>query len=178
VRLKDGSPTGYALGLQTGSINGHRVLRHSGEVSGYTAANAVFPDDNAAIVVLTNQDAVSTSGSIARKIADVLLASKTAAPAKLQRAREIFTGLQRGKIDRSLFTENANAYFTSVALEDFASSLGSLGEPQEFVQTAEHLRGGMMLREFKATFPGRALSISTFEMPDGKLEQYLVSASN
>ena len=177
VRLKDGSGTGYALGLQTGSINGHRVVRHGGEVSGYTAANVVFPDDNIAIVVLTNQDAVSASGSIARKIADLLLAPKSG-DTKLQQARDIFSAFQHGKIDRSLFTDNANAYFTAQALKDFASSLAPLGDPREFVQTGEHSRGGMMLRDFKATFAGRTLSISTFEMPDGKLEQYLVSAAN
>jgi D-alanyl-D-alanine carboxypeptidase len=178
VRLKDGSGTGYALGLQTGSINGHRVVRHGGEVSGYTAANVVFPDENIAIVVLTNQDAVSASGSIARKIADLLFAPKSEDTTKLQQARDIFNAFQHGKIDRSLFTDNANAYFTAQALKDFASSLAPLGDPQEFVQTGEHRRGGMMLRDFKATFAGRTLSISTFEMPDGKLEQYLVSAAN
>lgn len=178
VRLRNGSGTGYALGLQTGNINGHRVVRHGGEVSGYTAANVVFPDDNIAIVVLTNQDAVSASGSLARKIADLLLATNGGDATKLQQAREVFSGLQHGKIDRSLFTENANAYFTPQALQDFASSLGPLGDSREFVQTAEHSRGGMMLRAFKATFAGRTLSISTFEMPDGKLEQYLVSAEN
>ena len=136
-----------------------------------------FPDDNIAIVVLTNQDAVSASGSIARKIADVLLAPKSG-DTKLQQARDIFNAFQHGKIDRSLFTDNANAYFTAQALKDFTSSLAPLGDPREFVQTGEHSRGGMMLRDFKATFAGRTLSISTFEMPDGKLEQYLVSAAN
>ena len=178
VRLKNGSGTGYALGLQTGNIDGHRVLRHGGEVSGYTASNMIFPDDNVAMVVLTNQDAISASGSLARRIADLLLASNAGDARKLQESREIFSGLQHGKIDRSRFTENANAYFTPQALLDFASSLGPLGEPREFVQTAEHSRGGMILRAFKVTFPGRTVSISTFEMPDGKLEQYQVSAEN
>jgi CubicO group peptidase (beta-lactamase class C family) len=178
VRLKDGSGTGYALGLGTRGMNGHRAVHHSGEVSGYTAANVVFPDDNIAIVVLTNQDAVSASGSIARKIADLLLAPKPGDAGKLQQARAIFSAFQHGKIDRSLFTDNANAYFTPQAVEDFASSLAPLGDPQEFVQTGANSRGGMMQRHFKATFAGRTLSISTFEMPDGKLEQYLVSAAN
>ena len=178
VRLKDGSGTGYALGLQTGNLNGHRAVRHGGEVSGFTATNVVFPDDNAAIVVLTNQDAAPASGLIARQIANLLFASTGADPKKLEQIRGIFTGLEHGKIDRSLFTDNANAYFTAQALQDFASSLGPLGEPKEFVQTAERSRGGMIHRDYKATFAGRSLSISTYEMPDGKLEQYIVAAGN
>jgi CubicO group peptidase (beta-lactamase class C family) len=178
VRLKDGSGTGYALGLQTGNLSGHRVLRHGGEVSGFTATNMVFPQDNAAIVVLTNQDAASASGLIARQIATLLLAPKAPDPRKLEQVRDIFRGLQRGKIDRSLFTDNANSYFTPEAVQDFASSLGPLGEPRDFTQTNERSRGGMILRDYKVTFAGRVLSISTFEVPDGKLEQYLVGAGN
>ena len=59
--------------------------------------------------------------------------------------------------------------------QDFAGSLGPLGEPATFVQTAQRLRGGMTARRFTVTFPGRKLTVSTYEMPDGKLEQYLVA---
>jgi hypothetical protein len=53
----------------------------------------------------------------------------------------MFEGLQHGRINRSLFTLNANAYFSEQALADFASSLGPLGTPQEFVELAHGLRG-------------------------------------
>src|SRR5262245_17065900 len=74
VKLKDGRGTGYALGLQVGVMNGHRLVRHGGEVSGFTAQNIVFPDDNTAVVALTNQDANGASSLIARQIAIALLA--------------------------------------------------------------------------------------------------------
>jgi D-alanyl-D-alanine carboxypeptidase len=32
----------------------------------------------------------------------------------------------------------------------------------------------MIFRIFTATFPERELKVTTYEMPDGKLEQYLV----
>jgi D-alanyl-D-alanine carboxypeptidase len=179
TKLKDGSGTRYGLGLQVGNVTGHRMVSHGGEVSGFTAQNTVFPDDNLAIVVLTNQDAASASGVIARQIANLLLApSDPAGDKKLGQARAIFTGLQHGKIDRSLLTDNANAYFTTQALQDFAASLGPLGEPQDFTQTGEQGRGGMTHRGYKVTFAERVLAISIFEMPDGKLEQYIVGAAN
>jgi len=37
-------------------------------------------------------------------------------------------GLQQGRIDRSLFTSNANAYFTDTALGDYKTSLSALGK--------------------------------------------------
>jgi CubicO group peptidase (beta-lactamase class C family) len=179
VKLKDGSGTGYALGLQVANAGGHRVVRHGGEVSGFTAQNVVFPDDNLAVVVLTNQDAAAASGIIARRIGQLLLAPPNAAgTVKLDQARAIFVGLQHGNIDRSLFTDNANAYFTAQALQDFASSLGPLGEPKDFVSTGENLRGGMTHRGYRVSFPRQALLINIFEMPDGKLEQYLVGAAD
>ncbi len=155
------------------------MLEHSGEVSGFTAENAVFPEDRAAVIVLTNQDAVNASSQIARKIAPLLFAGNTAViKEKVERARKIVEQLQQGKIDRSLFTDNANSYFDQQALQDFAASLSPLGTSQDFQQTAEQLRGGMTYRAYRAKFAEKVLAISTYEMPDGKIEQFLVSVGN
>ncbi|MDX6406691.1 MAG: D-alanyl-D-alanine carboxypeptidase [Blastocatellia bacterium] len=177
--LKNGLSTHYGLGVDVNSQAGHRALSHGGEVSGFTAQNVVFPDDRAAIVVLTNQDAASASGAIANGIAPLLFATTDpATPAKLEQAKKIFEGLQHGTIDRSLFTDNANSYFSEEALKDFARSLGPLGTPQSFVQSSQGLRGGMTLRVFVITFPQKILRAWTYEMPDGKLEQYQIAAVN
>src|ERR1700683_2014852 len=179
VLLKNGTATGYALGITVRSQAGRRVLDHGGEVSGFTAENAVFPEDHAAIIVLTNQDAVNAGGQIARKIAPLLFTGNTAVIAeKVERARKILEQLQQGKIDRSLFTDNANSYVDQQALQDFATSLSPFGASQDFQQTTEQLRGGMTYRAYRAKFADKVLSISTFEMPDGKIEQYLVSVGN
>ena len=37
VRLKDGKGTHYGLGVAIGKIDGHRVIAHSGEVTGFVA---------------------------------------------------------------------------------------------------------------------------------------------
>jgi len=177
VLLSNGLASNYGLGVSVGSANGHRTLSHGGEVSGFTAQNIIFPDDRAAIVVLTNQDAAAASGGISNSIAPLLFESTDpATPAKLEQAKKIFDDLQHGKVDRSLFTDNANAYFSDQALKDFADSLGPLGAPQSFTQTSQSLRGGMVLRNYSVRFANnRVLRAWTFEMPDGKLEQYQVS---
>jgi len=179
VKLKNGFGTGYGLGLQVGNVAGHRVVRHGGEVSGFVAQNLVFPDDRLAIVVLTNQDASSAASTIARQIATLMLApANPDAAGTREQMRKIFVGLQHGGIDRSLFTENANAYFTPQALQDFAASLAPFGEPLDFTQSGEQLRGGMIFRRYTAGFGARTLGITTYEMPDGKLEQFLVSSED
>jgi D-alanyl-D-alanine carboxypeptidase len=179
VLLKNGLGTHYGLGVDVNSQAGHRALSHGGEVSGFTAQNIVFPDDRAAVVVLTNQDAASASGAIAGGIAPLLFATTDAAtPAKLEQARKIFEGLQHGTVDRSLFTDNANSYFSDQALKDFAGGLGPLGAPQSFMQASQGLRGGMTLRVYIIRFPQKVLRAWTYEMPDGKLEQYQIAAQN
>jgi CubicO group peptidase (beta-lactamase class C family) len=176
VRLKNGLGTQYGLGVDVSSQNDRRALAHGGEVSGFTAENIVFPDDRAAVVVLTNQDAARASGEIARRVSSVLFTTEDAAAAgKTDQARKIFEGLQRGTVDRSLFTQNANNYLDQAALEDFASGLAPLGTPQEFVQTRQVLRGGMTLRVYRVKLPQQALRVWTYELPDGILEQYQIS---
>ena len=137
----------------------------------------IFPDERTAVVVLTNQDAADAGGAITGAIVPLLFASAEAAtPAKTEQARKIFEGLQKGMIDRSLFTDNANFYFSDVALKDFADSLGPYGEPRSFDRVGQSLRGGMTLRTYIARFAnGKALRIWTFELPDGKLEQLQVA---
>jgi D-alanyl-D-alanine carboxypeptidase len=179
ILLKNGLGTSYGLGLNVSSEFGHRSLSHGGEVMGFTSANVIYPDERVALVVLTNQDASNVSGAIAKGIAPLLLASDDpATPEKLAQARKIFEELQHGTIDRSLFTDNANFYFNEQALRDFASSLGPLGIPEEFVQLSQGLRGGMKLRVYTVKFPKIMLVATIYEMPDGKLEQYQIAVQD
>ena len=178
VLLNNGVGTQYGLGVDVRNEGGRRELAHGGEVSGFTAENIVYPDDGVAVVVLTNQDAAAASGLIGRGVTPLLFETADAATAvKLEQARKIFAGLQHGQIDRSLFTSNANSYFTDQALADFASSLGPLGTPLEFTQIRQSLRGGMTGRAYRIKFAQKTLRAWTFEMPDGKLEQYMVAAA-
>jgi D-alanyl-D-alanine carboxypeptidase len=174
--LKTGVCTSYGLGIDVKEISGHRVWSHGGEVSGFTTHNAVFPDDRAAVVVFINQDSGGAASAIAQGIAPLLFDGQ-AQHSSLARDRGIFEGLQKRKIDRSQFTGNANAYFTEQAVADFASSLGSLGAPLSFVQTEQEDRGGMTFHAYSVRFADRTLGVWVREIPDGKVEQYQVSAS-
>ncbi|HUQ48183.1 MAG TPA: serine hydrolase domain-containing protein [Gemmatimonadaceae bacterium] len=175
--LKNGAASSYGLGQFSQMNGGHFLVEHNGEVSGFTAENLVYPEDSIAVIVLTNQDAAPASGAIAGQIARFLFTTEDALAAnRTAQARGIFESLQKGTIDRSLFTSNANGYFSDAALKDFASSLAPLGAPTNFVQTSTSKRGGMTLRSYRATFSnGRTLRAWTFETTGGKLEQYQVA---
>jgi hypothetical protein len=105
----------------------------------------------------------------------MILGMPASSPTKEEaQALAIFDGLAQGHIDRKLFTPFCNAYFNQQALDDFAASLKPLGPPLSFKQISDEGRGGMTFRVFSVAFPERALKVTTYEMPDGKLEQYLV----
>ena len=177
--LRDGLGTNYGLGVTITSTLNRRTLSHGGGVSGFTSTNIVFPDDRVAVVVLTNQDSGGASGPIASGIPPLLFVSNDpATAAKLEQAKKILEGLQQGNIDRSLFTDNANGYFSAQALEDFKNSLGPLGRVESFTQTSQSLRGGMTGRVYLIRFKDKTIRAWTYEMPDGKLEQFQVAVGN
>jgi len=181
TRLKNGLYSNYGLAFSAGSQNGHRMISHSGEVGGFVAWNAVFPDDSIAVGVLTNQEASPAAGSIGRALSNLLIpASATASTPDATsdaeaRARATLGALQHGTIDPAHFTDNAKFYFNRTALADYASSLGQLGAIRSIHQTGVFDRGGMTYRGFAVEFAnGTSVNLSTFTVPDGRYEQFLV----
>lgn len=176
--LRSGAASNYGLGLFVQMSGGRFIIEHSGEVSGFDTENIVYPEDSAAVVVLTNQMASPAAGSIANQIARMLFVTDDPlASSRTAQAKAILEGLQKGTVDRSLFTSNANAYFNTQALDDFSSTLAPLGALTNFVQTNTGKRGGMTLRSYRATFGNRTLRVWTYETKDGKLEQYQIAST-
>ena len=183
MKLNNGAEIGYGLGLTVSLTNGHRLISHGGEVGGFVAFNGIYPDDKLAIAVLTNQEASPAASGIGRAIAGVLLPALAAPGGDAAEAEALATrvlsGLQRGTIDRSLFTANANFYFDQQGLSDFAASLAPLGEIRTLRQTSTGLRGGMRFRGFAVEFAnGTKVNISTYTTTGGKFEQFLVEPAS
>ena len=176
ARLRNGTPTDYALGVGVTDADGHPKWQHGGAVSGFVSLNTVWPDRKAAVVVFANEDGSTATGAVARGLAPLLLAEAEDpnAARALEQARRIFDALVEGKIDRSLLTPDANAFFAEQVLEDAAASLKAQGPLVSLKQTSVELRGGMTYRHFEVKFKDKSLHLSTLTMPDGKLEQYLI----
>ncbi len=177
VLLSNGMGSGFALGNGVDLYADRIALYSVGDISGFSAANTIFPDDNAAIAVLANMDA-GAPVEITKGIIPFLFPKETDADPdasqKLEQARKIFDSLRHGTLDRSLFTEDANSYFNEQAMSDFASSLGPLGSPQEFVQTSHSASNGLISRTYRIKFANQTLAAHTAEVQTGKLEQYVI----
>ncbi len=170
IRLNDGKGSGYGLGVYVKTFGTRREIEHSGEISGFLSENRVYPDDRAAIVVLTSADFGGAQNAIADRIESVLFPDAD----QTRDARAVFDGLRQGRIDRSRLTPNANAWFSATALKDFKTSLAPLGEPIGFVQKSKTLRGGMTSEVYRVLYPDRVLVIIMRAYPDGKIEQFMV----
>jgi D-alanyl-D-alanine carboxypeptidase len=180
VKLNDGKDTGYGLGVSV-RAGPPRAITHTGEAVGFLSANAVYPDQKSAVVVLTNSWAGGAYGRIARDIAKVILPTPpqdAVQVAQAARARAVYDELRKGQLDRSQLTQNANFYFTPQAIADYGSSLGPLGEPTSFEPDGKPvLRGGFVIQGYTIKYPARTLKLSTFYEPgpNGRIEQFLVT---
>jgi hypothetical protein len=128
-----------------------------------------------AITVFTNQDDPAAH-EIARDIEHILkkptVDSNSARD--LTMAENLYRQLSEGRLHRSLLTSDANAYFTPQAIADYSASLKALGTPSDFKETSATKRGGMSYRFYRLQTKSKALTISTFITPEGKLDEFLV----
>jgi len=175
IHLKNGAGTEYGLGIGVGSRNGQRVWSHGGGTSGFISSNATYPDDRLAITVFTNQDDPAAH-EIARDLEHILRqpAADANSAKSLALVKLVYAQLSEGKLDRSLLTSDANSYFTRQAIADYAASLKPLGATKKFEETGASERGGMSYRFYRVQTASKALTLSTFVTPEGKLDQFLV----
>ncbi len=167
--LRNGVNTHYGLGLELSDADGRREWSHDGAGSGFLAANAVWPDDRVAVVALTNNDWASPAAVVDR-IAFVVLKPDAAEA----RARAVLAGLERGTVDRSLFTANGNAYLSAAVLADGKRGLAGLGPTRSFRLDRESTRGGMQTRTWTVITAHRTLRVVERAYPDGPIEQFMV----
>jgi CubicO group peptidase (beta-lactamase class C family) len=182
-RLADGTTNGYGLGVSTGMSDGRRVISHGGASVGFLSLNSVYPDDRAAVVVLTNADFGNVTETLTQGLADIILPRAPAVTVteadRTADARALFDSLAAGSPDRSLLTANAREYFSATTLGDYRASLGPLGPATSVVAVGPpRLRGGFVNRRFRILAGGRGLLVSTYAEPgaNGRWEQFMVSA--
>jgi D-alanyl-D-alanine carboxypeptidase len=181
--LANGDLTHYALGFQLGQLDNIPAVYHGGEVSGFLAYSFMYPTRDAAVIICSNQDGTHLIAPLEREIARWILepesrnangAAAEAPRAELDQVQAIVEALQAGKINRALFTSNANYYFTDAALADFKDSLAPLGKLKSVTRTFDGLRGGMKARAYRAQFETKSVSLSIYMTGDGLYEQFLV----
>jgi CubicO group peptidase (beta-lactamase class C family) len=173
VHLKDGTDKPYGLGLDINEYRGRLRIGHSGGGSGFLSDNRIWPHEKAAIIVLTNDD-WADPGELLNRIAFHVVPPI----AEKARAMAVFAGFQNGTVDRSLFTDGGNFYLTPQVLADLKASLGPLGPVWLIGLESESKRGGMVTRHWKILCGEKRLQVIERGYPDGKLEQFMVTAAN
>jgi D-alanyl-D-alanine carboxypeptidase len=175
VVLKNGLPSSYGLGLKVAKSTWGPKLSHGGGASGFISQNVIYPQAKVAVVALANGEG-DALGPICERISAILLPRENSQQA-VGKARQVLESLRRGQIDRSLFTANANSYFSEQALKDYAAGFRGLGEPLSFIRKAREERGGMTFQLFEVQFQGKTVQVWQRTLPDGKIEQYQVQVS-
>eukprot|EP01037_Dinobryon_pediforme_P012842 gene12842-12942_t len=182
VRLTDGTTNGYGLGVHTGERDGRRVIDHGGESVGFLSQNTVWPDDRAAVVVLTNAGFSDATATLTDAIGAVILPhaiqAQTGELPRLADARAELAALTAGRFVAGRFTDDARAYFTRSAVADYHRSLTALGPCKGFAAKGKpRLRGGFVNRNFSVTCGRKALTVITYAErgAKGRWEQYLIS---
>lgn len=174
--LGTGTGTNYGFGLFVRMTpEGRLRWDHGGEVAGFRSQNTLFPNDDVAIVVLTNGGG-DTSDKVTGEIEALLFApaaDPAAAPA-LDRVRTLFVQLQAGQPDRSVMSAGLRSYFSDQVVADIAASLKPLGAVQSIVESRADRRGGLVFRFYRVKAGGQTVRVSTYFTPDGKLDQFLV----
>jgi CubicO group peptidase (beta-lactamase class C family) len=176
VKLTNGEGTHYGLGVVLGARDGHRMIEHSGEESGFVSENVVLPDDREAVVVLTNQDASRAASVIANRITQIAFGIAPSVPHDPAAALVMteLRGLAEGHPDVSKMNANLRSYFTAPVLADYRASLSALGAPMRLTERSHEDRGGMVFHVYDVVYPGRNVTVTTYVLPDGVLDQLLI----
>lgn len=176
IKLADGSDTGYGLGVELREAGHHYGILHTGEETGFTAFNEVFPADRAAVAVLVNEDATPAASVIGRQIEAIAFGIPLAgsgAPASEKLVR-LLGDLASGHIDPAALNANAQFYFSAAVLADYRQSLSQLGPLIGVHERLHESRGGMMYHVYDVQYLSRRVLVTTYELPDGRLGQLLV----
>ena len=133
--LDNGDATDYAFGWVVEEHNGHREVWHNGEVTGYHAMNATYPDDRTDVVVLTNTGGTFAADALALQIFDVLhpYVPTSADRAAAARAKEWLSRIERGDVDRSQLTDQLSAALADSMVQSSGKQLRSFGKMQAIV---------------------------------------------
>ena len=168
-KLKNGSITSYSLGLSVWDNHGRLGMAHDGGMPGKNSENRLWPSEKTAIAVLTN-NGWAKAGEVTIRIANVVL-PPIAIEAK---ARAVFSAFQRGEIDRTMFTDNANAFLTPEVLADQKAGLAKLGPVRTFSFGGEYDRGGFHVLNWVIVTSKATLNVTEFDDPGGKVEQFVI----
>jgi CubicO group peptidase (beta-lactamase class C family) len=183
--LSNGKVSDYGCGLSVDVVDGERVVRHTGGVSGFVSGNSFIPRARAGLVVLSNTDHVSAARlradlfqlflrDVQRR--DAPAVPKVDGPPAKEAVLDFLRQLTEGKVDRGRLGEEFSVYLTDERVRDGGARLKALGAPEKVEAGPPHERGGMEVADVRLTFKTARVRASLYRSPDGKIQQLLFYA--
>ncbi|WP_196137911.1 serine hydrolase [Aliikangiella sp. G2MR2-5] len=182
----NGIANSYGLGIAVSRTMGTKLISHSGAVSGSISMNRIYPEKNTSIIMFfaaypgTSSEQFGAIFKIEKIILSDLEKNNDKDDSKValnKKVKKILKAFQAGRIERALFSENANFYFQKEVVADFAESLKGLGELVSVEEKATGHRGGMSYYAFDANFKNDSLRIDLRVLRNGLIEQFGLSAN-
>jgi CubicO group peptidase (beta-lactamase class C family) len=164
--LKEGQAD-YGYGWQLGKVNGRRLVSHGGGIPGFSTQLSRFVDDGLTVIVLINSDGASAD-RLARGIAGYFVPALVekppepiadADPPTTERLRALVEGAQRGALDPSQFTAEANERLVPRIRAD-RDQLAGFGRLQEFQLLERQPRDDGLRLVYRATFANDVLRMA------------------
>lgn len=184
--LANGKATNYGFGLMIGSTYGHRAVVHDGLVSGFRAENLTFPQDRAAIVLLTNGDNFAIY-PVVNQIAAIVYGftihpkpvhAAAQDPAMLAEAKQWLEYLLHGTPDQSKMTADLLRDLPPYRIAQLADSGKILGEPKSVVPLGVDVRPPLHIYTYRVTF-AKVSANFTFTLNDqGQVAGFALEAAN
>ncbi|WP_394845493.1 beta-lactamase family protein [Pendulispora brunnea] len=180
-RLVDGRPTTYGCGIGVIVNNrGETILRHRGSYSGFVSYSVLVPRTRSAVVAISNRDDKQTVGIVNEIVARLDKAHRPpeltiAGPSAQDVAKDMFAQIQSGKLDRSRFGADFNAFLTDAKLQAASVRLRPLGTPTAVAVTETYERGAMEVATVRFTFNSVKLEATMFRSTDGRVQQFLIN---
>jgi D-alanyl-D-alanine carboxypeptidase len=103
--FNDGKLSPYGFGWRITEVRGHKLIGHTGQTSGFGAANFRYANDNLTVVVLTNQGDSGMGSLIAAGIAKLYIPSMSLKAMKVAAGTD---DLQTQKVLKALTARLAN----------------------------------------------------------------------
>ncbi|HYK35144.1 serine hydrolase domain-containing protein [Alloacidobacterium sp.] len=192
-RLANGQLVNYAMGFVPASIAGHRELWHNGytPLAGGYCLNAIFPDDQLAVVVLSNSPDAVFQGMPEQMVHEIIAmidphVSTSQQVASMEGtdedsrtrtlARTIFEEISAGRVDRSILSPEMDADLTPARLAQSARQMSALGRLIQMTlrQKTTLGNGSSVYYVYLAFFTGGVRQILITITNDGRVNSFQV----
>ena len=173
------NPGKYGFAWAIDTINGHKVIEHSGAWQGFTTHIARYVDDGITVVVLTNLDAGhSHPGKIAHAVAGLIEpalappALKPIADTEPQRTawlRDVIDKIAAGAADSTAFTAEARAQIFPDRISQLGAFLKEIGPVKSFDVVERRKKGDENIHRYRLTADDAEVLLTFRLGTDGKI---------